>query len=142
MVCLYLWCGLRGYWVSCAVEAGSQGDYHRAGNRLLREYTEAWLCPWPHFDQRPGPSCIRQAPRDQLALRGELLYSTTRDRIRENEHQSSRNPGIWLFTCSTVPSHTPKHSAECLCVFCMKQLHLNRFLNLFSLHYNSPSLIL
>ena len=61
VVCLYLWCGLKGYWVSCVAEAGSLRDYCWAGNRQSREYTEACLCPWPHFDQRQGPSCIRLA---------------------------------------------------------------------------------
>ncbi len=71
VVCLYLWCRPKGYWVSCAVEAGSQGDYRWAGNRQRREYTEACLCPWPHFDQSSGPFLHWSGPRDSLALRGE-----------------------------------------------------------------------
>lgn len=108
MVCLYLWCGLKGYWVSCVVEAGSLGDYRWAGNRQRREYTEACLCPWPHFDQSQGPSCIRQAPRDQLSLRGELLYSTARARIRVNNIRAAETLTFWLFTCSTVLNRTTK----------------------------------
>jgi len=79
------------------VEAGSLGDYRWAGNRRHRGLTEACLCPWPHFDQCPEPSCIRQSPREQLALRGELLYSTARAWIRVNNIRAAENPHILAF---------------------------------------------
>lgn len=107
-VCLYLWCGLKGYWVSCVVEAGSLGDYRWAGNCQRKEYTEACLCPWPHFDQRPGPSCICQAPRDQLTLRGELLYSPARARIRVNNIRAAETRTFWLFTFATALNYATK----------------------------------
>lgn len=104
VVYLYVWCGLKGYWVSCMVEAGSLRDYRWAGNR--RAYTEACLCPWPHFDQHSGPSCIRQAPWDHPALRGELLYSAAIARIRVNNIRATESATFWLFTCSTVQIRT------------------------------------
>lgn len=138
MVCLYLWCGLKGYWVSCAVEAGSLGDYRWAGNRQCREYTEACLCPWPHFDQRPGPSCIRQAPRDQLALRGELRYSTARARIRVNNIRAVETRIFWLFTCSTVLNHKniTEWNGSVVSDWAVPCLVCRRFPNLFFFHHS------
>lgn len=100
-VCLYLWCGLKGYWVSCVVEAGSLGDYCWAGNRQRTEYTEACLCCWPLSDHCPGLSCIHQAPWDQPALGGELLNSMLEPRSERttSELQKHNHFGgfFWVF---------------------------------------------
>lgn len=83
---------LKGYWVSCAVEAGSLRDYCWAGNRLRREYTEARLCSRPLSDHCPGLSCIHQAPRDRPALGGELLNSMFEPRSeRTTSERHNRN---------------------------------------------------
>lgn len=98
-VCLYLWCGLKGYWVSCVVEAGSLGDYCWAGNRQRTEYTEACLCCWPLSDHCPGLSCIHQAPWDQPALGGELLNSMLEPRSERttSELQKHNHFGVGFF---------------------------------------------